>query len=165
MKKVLFLLVMVAAFVACSKDDDEKEQTFFLQVYSLYEEPNTDLWGEPEEKLVKKAFVYLFEDENKEIDNEKSSISVIDNGKLKYSNNSVSKAPKYTTNFQAGIFNLEDVQNGDYILWVTFMTEYGGICYSSYKKIKVDNSYSGTMEKKVFHISPNDIGHRFFQEW
>lgn len=28
MKKILFLLVMFAAFVACSKDDDEKDSTF-----------------------------------------------------------------------------------------------------------------------------------------
>ena len=165
MRKVLFLLVMAAVFVACSKDDDDKEQTFFVQVYSSWDGGNPEIWGEPTEELVKKAAVYLFQNENKSIDTDKSAKSVISEGKITYSDGSLSLSSKYTTNFQSGVFNLENIPNGNYILWVIYMTEYGGRCYSSYKAINVNYDYRGTMEKKVFHTSMSDTGLNIFEEW
>lgn len=165
MKKILFLLAATAIFLGCSKDDDPEEQTFFVQVYSAWDGGDDEIWGEPEEELVKKAFVYLFENENKNIDNNKSVRSVIDDGRVTYLDGSKSNPPKYSTEFQSGIFNLENISNGNYILWVTYMTEYGGRCYSSYKNIVVNYNYRGTMEKKVFRTSMDDTGLYIFQEW
>lgn len=164
MKRLLLFCCILVAMISCS-DSEPKEQTFFVNVYTLYEESNPEIWGEPKEELAKKAFLYIFQNNGKEIDANKSLVSVIEDGKITYSDKNVSKTPIYATNFQSGVFNLENIPNGNYILWVTYMTEYGGKCYSSYKPIKVDYSYRGTMEKKVFHISPDDIGYRFFQEW
>lgn len=101
MKKVLLLLiVMVVAFAGCSKDDDEpSEQTFFVQVYSSWDGGNEEVWGKPTEELVKKAFVYLFSNENKVVDNIKSASSVTTSGKITYSDGSFSNPPNIQHRF------------------------------------------------------------------
>lgn len=60
---------------------------------------------------------------------------------------------------------MENIANGEYILWVNYMTEYGGICYSSYKKINVNGDYDGTSEKNVFLTKMVDAGLYPYQSW
>ena len=158
MKKFLFLLAILPMFItSCSKDEESNEQTFFVNVYTKYEDS--------EEKLAEKAFVYIFTNENKAIDNNVSKVSVVDDGVITYADGSKSSKPKYATKFQAGVFNIENMPNGEYVLWVTYMTEYGGRSYSSYKKISVNNDYRGKSEKKVFLQSMEDQGLYFYQNW
>ena len=143
MKKILLLLAILPILTtACSKDDESTEQTFFVNVYTK--------WENNEEEISKQAFVYIFANENKSIDNAKSAES---------------SKPKYATKYQSGVFNIENMPNGEYILWVTDMNEYGGACYSSYKKISVNESYRGTSEKKVFLRTAQDRGLYLYQNW
>lgn len=158
MKKVLLLLAILPILTtACSKDDESTEQTFFVNVYTKGENS--------EEELSKKAFVYIFANENKSIDNSKSAESVADDGVITYTDGSKSSKPKYAIKYQPGVFNIENIPNGEYILWVTHMNEHGGACYSSYKKISVNEDYRGASEKKVFLITSEDRGLYFYQNW
>ncbi|MCS3200595.1 hypothetical protein [Candidatus Bacteroides intestinigallinarum] len=95
----------------------------------------------------------------------KSAESVADDGVITYTDGSKSSKPKYATKYQSGVFNIENMPNGEYILWVTDMNEYGGACYSSYKKISVNESYRGTSEKKVFLRTAQDRGLYLYQNW
>lgn len=158
MKKVLLLLAILPILTtACSKDDESTEQTFFVNVYTKGENS--------EEEISKQAFVYIFANENKSIDNSKSAESVTDDGVITYADGSKSPKPKYATKYQSGVFNIENMPNGEYILWVTHMNEFGGACYSSYKKISVNEDYRGASEKKVFLITSEDRGLYFYQNW
>lgn len=161
MKKVLLLLailpILTILTTACSKDDESTEQTFFVNVYTK--------WENYEEELSKKAFVYIFDNENKNIDNSKSAESVADDGIITYTDGSKSSKPKYAIKYQPGVFNIENMPNGEYILWVTHMNEYGGACYSSYKRISVNEDYRGANEKKVFQITSLDRGLYLYQNW
>lgn len=158
MKKVLLLLALLPILTtSCSKDDETTEQTFFVNVYTK--------WENNEEEISKNTALYIFPDENKNIDNGQSAISVTDDGVITYSDGSKSGKPVYATKFQSGVFNIENMPNGEYILWVTHMREYGGICYSSYKKISVNYDYRGKSEKKVFLITSQDRGLNIYQNW
>ena len=74
-------------------------------------------------------------------------------------------AKALSTKFQSGVFNIENMPNGEYILWVTYMEEYGGRTYSSYKAISVNHDYRGKSEKKVFQTSMQDQGLYVYQNW
>lgn len=161
MKKLLLMTLVMSlpliVFTSCSKDDEPAEQTFFVNVYSK--------WESGDESLVKDAFVYLFPNENKSIDDQKSAISVVSDGVMTYTDGSKSLAPKYATKFQSGVFNLENISNGEYILWVTYKVAVGARFYSSYKKIDVNYDYRGTTEKKVFQTSMEDNGLYIYKKW
>lgn len=117
MKKILLLLAILPILTtACSKDDESTEQTFFVNVYTK--------WENDEEEISKQAFVYIFTDENKSIDNSKSAEPVVDDGIITYTDGSKSAKPKYATKYQSGVFNIENMPNGEYIIWVTDMNEY-----------------------------------------
>lgn len=158
MKKTLFLMAILSMclFTSCSKDDESTEQTFYVNVYKK--------WQDSDKELVKKAVVYLFADENKSIDNTQSASSIITHGVITYTDGKTA-VPEYATRFQPGVFNMENIANGEYILWVTYMIEYGGICYSSYKKISVDHNYRGKLEEKIFQTSYSDTGVFIYQNW
>ena len=67
MKKILLLLAILPMFMtSCSNDDESTEQTFFVNVYTK--------WEDSEEKVAKKAFLYIYENENKSIDNKALSL-------------------------------------------------------------------------------------------
>ncbi|EIC73084.1 hypothetical protein BSIG_5765 [Bacteroides thetaiotaomicron] len=52
MKKILLLLAILPMFMtSCSNDDESTEQTFFVNVYTK--------WEDSEEKVAKKAFLYM----------------------------------------------------------------------------------------------------------
>lgn len=158
MKKILLLLVLLPMFMtSCSNDDEPTEQTFFVNVYTK--------WEDSEEKVAKKAFLYIYENENKSIDNSQSTVSVVNDGLITYTDGSKSSKPTYATKFQSGVFNIENLPNGEYILWVTYMEEYGGRTYSSYKAINVNHDYRGKSEKKVFQTSMQDQGLYIYQNW
>ena len=163
MKKVLFLLPLLAVlfvFSGCSDDEEgDGAQTFFVNVYSKA------YGSELEKDLVNKAFVYLYQNENKSIDSQKSAESVVNDGILTYSDGTTSSKPKYATDIQPGVFNFENVENGNYVLWVVYMLDYGGVTYSSYKNITVNYDYRGTTEEKVFITSMSDTGFYRFQNW
>ena len=54
MKKILLLLAILPMFMtSCSNDDESTEQTFFVNVYTK--------WEDSEEKVAKKAFLYIYE--------------------------------------------------------------------------------------------------------
>ena len=76
---------------SCSNDDESTEQTFFVNVYTK--------WEDSEEKVAKKAFLYIYENENKSIDNSQSTISVVNDGLITYTDGSKSSKPKYATKF------------------------------------------------------------------
>ena len=83
MKKILLLLVLLPIFMtSCSNDDESTEQTFFVNVYTK--------WEDSEEKVAKKAFLYIYENENKSIDNSQSTISVVNDGLITYTDGSLS---------------------------------------------------------------------------
>lgn len=153
----LAILLPVIVLTSCSKDDEPTEQTFFVNVY--------DKWEDGDEAIAKNAFVYLYLDENKNIDDQKSVISVVSDGLITYEDGSKSVAPKYATKLQSGVFNMENISNGKYVLWVTYKTIAGARYYSSYKKINVDYSYRGTTEKKVFQTSWEDAGLYIYKNW
>lgn len=166
MKRILFLMAMILPIVAsCSDDNEGSTQTFFVNVYSQFDGNVGDSnWGEGKKEIVKNASLYLFQDENKSIDTNKSAKSVANDGTITFTDGSKSQKPQYATKFQQGIFNMTNIQNGDYILWIVYMTEYGGIRYSSYKHISVNYEYRGKTEEKVFKTSMSDSGY-IFQEW
>lgn len=158
MKQILFLTAILSLFLftSCSKDDEPAEQTFHVNVYKK--------WQDSDKEFVKKAVVYLFADENKSIDNTKSASSIITHGVITYTDGTAA-VPEYATKFQPGVFNMENIANGEYILWVTYMIEYGGICYSSYKKISVNYDYRGKVEEKIFRTATSDTGIYIYQNW
>lgn len=165
MKKLIIMLAaMLPLFVfsACSDDEDggSGSQTFFVNVYSKY-----GFEDESDKELVNQAFVYLYSDEGKSIDTEESAESVVKDGVLTYSDGSDSEKPKYSTGFQPGVFNFENIENGNYILWVVYMYDYAGICYSSYKKIAVNEDYRGTTEEKIFTHTDDMFNTYRFQAW
>lgn len=86
---------------SCSNYDESTEQTFFVNVYTK--------WEDSEEKVAKKAFLYIYENENKSIDNSQSTISVVNDGLITYTDGSKSSKPKYATKFQSGVFNIENM--------------------------------------------------------
>lgn len=163
MKKILLLATIVASFglLGCEKGEESQQQTFFVQVYTQYENYFT---GELEqEQLADKACVCLFENIGKTVDAEKSKSSVVSDGKITYSDGTVAE-PKYQTGYLPGVFTLENVKNGSYILWVTYNTY--SVFYSSYKTIQVNSDYQGETEKKVFLIkSFEETGTYRFQNW
>lgn len=166
MKRILFLLTITLplVFTSCSKDDESGEQTFFVNVYQKWDGKLGDTnWGESEETLAEKAFVYLYENNGKIVDNDKSAMSVVTDGVITYSDGSRSSQPTYATKTLPGIFNMENIKNGEYILWVTYLNY--SVSYSSYKKINVNHDYRGKGEKKVFLTSSNDTGLYRFQNW
>lgn len=58
MKKILLLLAILPMFMtSCSNDDESTEQTFFVNVYTK--------WEDSEEKVAKKAFLYIYEKRTK----------------------------------------------------------------------------------------------------
>lgn len=158
MKQVLLLLVLLPLLTtACSKDEESSEQTFLVNVYTK--------WENEEEELSKNALLYIFANENKSIDTNQSTVSVTEDGVITYTDGSKSSTPVYATKYQPGVFNIENMPNGEYILWVTHMKDYGGVCYSSYKKISVNENYRGASEKKVFLLSSEDRGLNIYQNW
>lgn len=158
MKKILFFLAVLPLLTtACSKDNEANEQTFFVNVYTK--------WGNNEEQISKNTFLYIFANEKKEIDTNQSAISVPNEGVITYTDGSHSGKPTYATRYQAGVFNIENMPNGEYILWVTHMQEYGGARYSSYKRITVNEDYRGASEKKVFLLSSQNTGLYTYQNW
>lgn len=162
MKKLLIMLAAMLplfAFVGCSDDEGNGVQTFFVNVYSKY-----GFEDDSDKELANQAFVYLYSNEGKNIDTEESAESVVKDGVLTFSDGSVSEKPKYATDFQPGVFNFENVENGRYVLWVVYMYDYAGICYSSYKNITVNEDYRGTTEEKVFTYEEGLDRYRF-QEW
>ena len=163
MKKFLLLATIVASFglFGCEKNEDSGQQTFFVQVYTQYENYFT---GELEqEQLADKACVCLFENIGKTVDAEKSKSSVVSDGKITYSDGTVAE-PEYQTGYLPGVFTLENGKNGSYILWVTYNTY--SVFYSSYKTIQVNSDYQGETEKKVFLIkSFEETGTYRFQNW
>ena len=162
MNKFLLLALAVLMplwFVGCSDDEGSDSQTFFVNVYFKY-----GFEDDSDKELANQAFVYLYSDEGKSIDTEESAESAVKDGVLTYSDGSVSEKPKYATDFQPGVFNFENVENGNYVLWVVYMYDYAGICYSSYKKIIVNEDYRGTTEEKIFTYEEGLDTYRF-QEW
>ena len=63
---------------------------------------------------------------------------------------------------EPGIFNLEDVKNGDYILWVEYNFGYG-VTYHSSKEISVNYDYRMETEEKIFVTSGE--GYYRYQNW
>ncbi len=153
MKKLLLLAMVVLAFTGCSKDDEPTEQTFFVNVF------NKTSTGE---EVAEKAFLYLFTNEGKQVDTKESAMSVPFDGVITYTDGTTAK-PVYATKFQVGVFNLENIPNGEYNLWVTSMVY--SYSYSSCKKISVNYDYRGTTEKKTFLREDDGIGLYHYEAW
>lgn len=152
------MAILIPVFLSsCSKDDESSEQTFYVNVYTQ--------WEDGDEEISNQALVYIFAKENKNIDTSKSAESVVDDGVITYTDGTKSSKPKYATKYQVGVFNIENFPNGEYILWVTHMNEYGGACYSSSKNISVNENFKGASEKKVFKQGWSDRGMYFYQNW
>lgn len=165
MNKMLFMLpVMVTLFVftSCSKEDGGESQTFFVNVYtqaeSIYDDGNT------EKKLVDDANVYLFKSDGKNIDTQKSAESIANTSVLTYIDGTTSKQAEYKISNNPGVFNFENISNGQYVLWVEYNFGYG-VTYHSFKDINVNNDYRGKTEEKIFITSISDKGFYRYQNW
>ena len=165
MKKILFMLpimVTLLLFTSCSKDEGSESQTFFVNVYtqaeSIYDDGNT------EKKLVEDANVYLFKSDGGEIDTQKSAESIANSSVLTYTDGTTSKQAEYKITNNPGVFNFENISNGQYVLWVEYNFGYG-VTYHSSKAINVNNDYRGKTEEKVFITSISDKGFYRYQNW
>ncbi len=155
MKQTLLLLLIALPliFTSCSKDDEPTEQTFFVNVYTKY--------GNSDKELADKAWLFLFKDNGKTIDYTKTASSIVLDEKITYSDGST-QSYEYSKS-APGVFNLEKIPNGNYILLVSYSNYNVGYC--SCKKITVDYNYRGKKEEKTFSLD-NSTGALFnYQEW
>ena len=163
MRRLFFMLTIILpamAFMGCSDDEGDEYQTFFVYVYRQYEDAHEN---NPDEKeFVNDANVYLFESNEKNIDTQKSAESIANSSVLTYTDGTTSERAKYKIMNEPGIFNLEDVKNGDYILWVEYNFGYG-VTYHSSKEISVNYDYRMETEEKIFVTSGE--GYYRYQNW
>lgn len=162
MKQNLFILMLFAfLFTACSSDDHSKEETFFVNVYTQYSAEDEEKLANPESH---KAYVYLFDDLNKQIDTSKSMSSVYWDDVITYTDGSTEKYVfKSPTSVAAHI--LEDIPHGKYTLFVV-LTSYNGLVQgASSKSIVINKDYNAKTEKKVFLYRGIENGNYGYQAW
>lgn len=149
MKKILLMMVLgVLAITGCKKDDQRTAQTIFVH------------FAESDGKLItlnpKNTAVFFFEDNGKAIDYSKSNPS-LDDGKLTYTDGTLSPAAKIVDSSKPAVYTFENVPNGKYILWVHYYPYSFGV-HSSKQLIVTENSHLKT-ETKAFKTSTG------YEEW
>ncbi|MCC8188721.1 MAG: hypothetical protein LIP08_14805 [Bacteroides sp.] len=162
MKTNLFILMLFAMLLtACSSDDNSKEETFFVNVYTQYSPEDAEELANPE---ITKSYVYLFDDASKQIDTSKSLSSVYRENLITYTDGSTEKYLfKSPTSVSAHI--LEDIPHGKYTLFVV-LTSYNGLVQgASSKSIVVNKDYNAKTEKKVFLYRGILNGNYGYQTW
>lgn len=150
MKKILLIMVAAAlVFTGCSKDDDERtKQTILLHLNSSSGKLIT---LNPENTAV-----FFFEDNGKAIDYSKSNPSR-DDGKLTYTDGTLSSMAKIVDSGKPAVYTFENVPNGKYILWVHYFPYSFGV-HSSKQLIVTENSHL-KIETKVFKTGTG------YEEW
>lgn len=111
MRKLIAMLCLVAVITGCEKNEEKVFNT--LNVTVSYTYSSNPGFGN---KLSNDAFVYLFRDTGKEVDNDKSTISLIFNPVLTYKDFSESDEALFSSKKSEVTF--KNVPNGNYILWV-----------------------------------------------
>lgn len=111
MKKTFLMLSLIALITGCEKENESLTQTLMVNVSYTYSS-NPD-YGD---KLSDKAFVFIFKDNGKEVDNEESDNSVIFDLKMTYKDGTKSDSPIRSS--ESSVNTFEDVPNGNYIIWV-----------------------------------------------
>ena len=158
MKKLL-LLLLFPFFIACSSDDNEtsEKQTFFVNVYSQYS---------PEDKveIASPALVYLYEDNGKSIDKDKSYLSVFSSQEITYTDGTTDSYV-YKSDSEIGINTFEEIPHGKYIIFVMYLS-YNRLRYgASHKHISVNSDYKAITEKKIFLYRGISAGNYGYQDW
>lgn len=111
MRKLIAMLCLVAVITGCEKNEEKVFNT--LNVTVSYTYSSNPGFGN---KLSDDAFVYLFRDTGKEVDNDRSYISTLFNPVLTYKDFGRSEEALFTS--QRSEVTFKNVPNGNYILWV-----------------------------------------------
>lgn len=148
MKKLLLLFTAcLLVFSGCKKDEERTEQTILVHLMS---NDGKLITLKPENTAV-----FFFEDNGKAIDYTKSKSS-IDDGKLTYTDGSMSSKVKIMDIGKA-VYTFENVPNGKYILWTHYFPYSVGV--HSSKQLTVTESSHMTIEKKIFKDNSG------YEEW
>lgn len=154
MKKYLYLIILLALFAGCSKEDDEPtEQTFFVNVYYTYSD-----YPDYGDKLAAPSMVMIYEDNGKAIDTERVSLT---DPKL-YDTDGVELQLEEVSSSTSGVNIFENIPNGKYVILAIYQPA-TLLRYYSYKKITVNYDYRATTETVVFDCS-KDYGYQTWKE-
>ncbi len=111
MKKIIMMLCLIALITGCEKENESLSQTLMTNVsYTYSSQPDY------KSKLSNNAFVFVFKDNGNEVDNVKSTTSIILDGVLTYKDGTLSDSPIRLSEQSVNTF--ENIPNGNYIIWV-----------------------------------------------
>lgn len=132
MRKILTLIVMLVTLCSCDKDIENhgpKKQTFYVHVYNS------------PQKFAEPSMVFLFKDNGKTLNHQKSAVSVKSENKLTYLDRTTSEKFKFLSPSLTGENTFKSIPSGKYILWVLYTPD-GSASRSLYKNIIVDHRFN-----------------------
>ena len=162
MRKVIIFFIFSSFFmVSCYEEKAPTEQPFFVHLY-------TQFCSQCKQETINGlAYAYLFKDEGKEVNKEESFNSVQKSGLIKYTDGSEASYIYKSTPVYDN-YKFEKIPNGDYILLVTYSTDYYTTAGAAHKRITVNADYQFTIERKVFlfkKLNDSDEYGYGYQEW
>lgn len=155
MRKLIAMLCLVAVITGCEKNEEKVFNT--LNVTVSYTYSSNPGFGN---KLSDDAFVYLFRDTGKEVDNDKSTISLLFDATLTYKDGTSSATPVLSSQKSENTF--KNVPNGNYILWVGHKSTSSDYKTSSTKVTL--NSNDDTVTKNVVLDMDKKSGYQSWKE-
>lgn len=128
-----------------------------MNVYTQYSQAS-------EEKIAAPSYVYLFDENGKTIDKDKSYYSFYRDNSITYTDGSTD-VYKYKSPVTSGINTFEKIPSGKYTLFVVYVS-YGYVDAASSKNIVVDEAYNMKTEKKVFLYRGSSSSVNYgYQDW
>ncbi len=132
MKKILFITLALLPFLFFGCEKGLENHTVMVNVDHQYSDS-----PEYGNKIASPSFVFIYKDNGKTVDGNKSHSSVNSgDGQLTYTDGSISGIPEYICTDLSGVNTFYDIPNGSYIIWVTFK-QYTYIRYSMFKKVVI----------------------------
>lgn len=134
MRKILLIAITLLFAISCRKDENNglNEHTVFVNVsYKYGNSPDF------KPKTANNSIVFIFADEGKQIDNEKTSL--LYDKRLTFTDGTHSKIFLFSSNNKTGINIFENVPNGNYI-FAAIHKPYEFIQYYSIKKVSIANT-------------------------
>lgn len=155
MKKLITMLCLIAVITGCEKTEEDSYQA--LKVTVKYSYSSNPSFGK---KLSNDAFAYLYKDTGKEVDNDKSTISILFDTTLTYKDGTSSAAPIRSSQKSESVF--KNIPDGNYLLWVGHKSASSDYKTSS-TKITI-NSKDDIITKNVVLDMDKKSGYQSWQE-
>ncbi|HHT23045.1 MAG TPA: hypothetical protein GXZ87_07010 [Bacteroidales bacterium] len=145
MKKLSLILIVLAMF-ACKKDEPITEHSFFVDIKEKWSAND-----EPTYVGQMKTVTFIFKDNGKEIDYEKTTTNIRTDQKLYFKDGTSLKEEFSSID---PIMTFENVPDGNYVIWVFF--KYSDFfSFQSSTKITVSESTHLKQHVKIFRCYEN----------